>query len=105
MVFTGGFVICVNFLTLMSTISTGRKSVHCLDLVSLDRLVDCAAIDYRFEWVVHGALEALKKAQETGELTMPRPKRALSPQHQRKSPTPPLPARARLSYSNKDASN
>ena len=47
------------------------------------------ARDNKFEWIVQGALDVLARAHESGELTKPRPQRAVSPQHMRTSPTPP----------------
>ena len=59
-----------------------------------------AARENRFEWIVQGALDVLAKANESGELTKPRPARSGSPRRMRPSPTPP--ARAKKSPAYKD---
>ena len=57
-----------------------------------------AARENRFEWIVQGALDVLAKANESGELTKPRPARSGSPQRMRPSPTPPARAKKGEAY-------
>ena len=56
--------------------------------------IAAAAKENKFEWIVQGALDVLARAQESGELTKPKPKRAISPDHMRTSDSPPPRARA-----------
>ena len=66
---------------------------------SLWFLLSCTtARENRFEWIVQGALDVLARANESGELTKPRPARSGSPQRMRPSPTPPARAKKGEAY-------